>query len=367
MKYVRALLFIVLTFPFRCALAIEVETTGENYTVKITSEGHPLYFHLVKITPDNFDYWKQYANAAAFLRRSFRNLYAAALASSSEIYMQSHLYMFGGDKGKAPLFLKQCEASHKAWQDKRDFKAMKVGGIFADPLSYGIGGMDYVILSPKKSYAESYVAFISKKPLAEIEQKAHSHLGAGTEEEEIYQDYLTRYGFIIMSVMLIHNPQAPVTTHFGIFRNPLSFHNHFMGEELYTKSLSLPLHGFAAYIAEQYFEGHKKYMITWPLKSMSDIFKAKIDHRFLHLGTNYEHDKSSDEMLPLLFERGSYQDVVVVKEGVDIRDKEVLSAEDIFYASDERFDFSQLTPPNLRVLVNLEGLIPHFLALLEEK
>lgn len=364
------LLFLIFSSPIFSSHAVEVKKIGDDYTATIQKEGTSFYFNLVKMTEANLSFWKSYADKANLLSLQFYRMYKDSGINPEAL--ERHTRYFASEAEKQD-FLERLQGYRLHYQEKaqhanrdeiEDIEGKLNWQLFSNGVTNGIAGMQNVICSSDDALKHVYIAFVSIIPLEEIDQTVIFDKYCFN-----YPSYVEHFSPIVVSVMVLHHPKAPLSTHFGIFRNPLSFHRHFMGEELHTKGLSMALHGFAAYVEQGYFEGAKKYMATWPVASMNTIFKRKVDHGYLHIGTNKSFQRCSlnkeNHALPLIFELDSQKKgvIAIAKEGLDIRKREELKGEEIFYHAEETVEFSAFTPCAKRVLVNLEGLIPYFLNL----
>ena len=230
-----------------------------------TIKNNEINFVFEKITKTNRTYWKNYASNAKIINAQFKSICSSEMYDSNQIENCKFLNLSENDYYN----IKKRMVEKKWTRGENPF--FGVDG--------GITGMVSMLRQNSDEDDENgqvvYVAYISKNRSPSVKKMdEYIHI-------DNYQHYCDIFGDIVMSFMFITHKNSPITTHYGIFREP----SMFLDTTGKYSDISLVLHGFVSCISLQYFD-NKKYMINEPMPSMFNIIKSKIDKKYISIGTN---------------------------------------------------------------------------------
>ena len=329
-------------------MTTRISLSSDVYTVQRNDDkGQKLYYNFEKVTKDNYYFW--YRLFAENMARYCKAFCQTVTENNYPTYPNKFSEGFNYNQEQYQKVVEFIQ--RKKYYEKKPFSGVRAG----------IAGMSQV-LSSFCLNRKVFMVYASHVPI----EKPHIN------DEEINisngKDYHTFFGHIIMSFVFITNDTAPTVTHYGIFRNPVSFLDP---EEKY-RGLSMKLHGFGAIVALTHFR-NKKYMITSPLPSMIQIFVKYLGRNALHLGTNMDlknfekkskEDRELLENYPPIFHLGRDGKNKIAKEGVNLSEYlESLPDEkaEFIAAPKNQINFSGFSFQALTTLLNLTNLAELFL------
>jgi hypothetical protein len=228
---------------------------------------------MVKITKENYDFWKTYyINTEYFSKRFLNVIYQFKYDLNDETWNKYKDYI-----GLSNEYFSSLSDTVKNFNKKAKTEAHK----YFTNLGGGFTGASSTLHFPSDEEKHIFVAFASTVPLEKIDQKQSSYWSSN-ELKKSFSIFQKCYKSIVMSVNIIHNPKSPASTHFGIFRNPLDIHESFLkfkGKNPHGNIVMI-LHGFAAKAAQQYWG--KKWLTSCPTLNMLEIFKNTIGKENIH-------------------------------------------------------------------------------------
>ena len=241
---------------------------GQLYSVRKTDDkGQVLYYNFEEVKLNNYDYWKEYKLFAKYFAELCKNFCREIHESSCPPYPNRYSDEFRCDREKYDKIVEFVK--RKRYFEKDIFK--QVWG--------GIMGMSYALEDYSEPDRIVFMVYASNVPIKE----PHTQKTFGNQDGCFKR--------IIISYVFTTSDNVSVT-HYGIFRNPLSFLDL---EENY-RELSIKLHGFGASMALKLFRA-KRYMVTCPMPSMIQIFIKYLKPGEIFMGTN-EDLKNFHKMTP---------------------------------------------------------------------
>lgn len=329
------------------SISIPTLYTGET----TLPNGETVYFGFESADLENSQYWYGYqrdAQAFACLSNEFcrevKNL----------TYPNDFSESFGQDADLHERVRSFIQEKEYHYTSLAPFDAVKQGAI----------GMEQVLVSGENPF----IVYASKNPINSPRTdkvcNPIEHYFVDRDYKTFGEQYREQHNDIIMSMAFLTGPNVPTVTHYGIFRNPLSF---FDPDQKY-RGISMLLHGFAAQVALTQFVG-KKYMVTNPMESMSSIMAHRLGADKIHIGTNKDwamiHKKSKKRQNPLRDSPGIFHIDTetgiekIAKIGTDLAEfPDHLPDElaDFIAVNREQIDFSGSTPKAFKTVVELYAL-----------
>lgn len=256
-----------------------VKAVGDDFiAVAMAPSGVQLYFHMVKVTKENYPFWATYYCNAPRIAGKYRGLFAnmyklcyddpEKFTEEDKKYIKYCANVIGYTEEQFLALIQKVSLTRGCSSaTKRDIadRFTQIGDACESA---------QCSLEESKANKQVFVAFASTKPLAEISQVVSKE-----HEQALRSYYITAEAFrafdalfrdIVLSVNVLHNPRFFGSTHWGIFRNPLDLHRSLVAGSNPYRDIAMILHGFAATVEHFYFAG-KVYMNSWLMKSMADI------------------------------------------------------------------------------------------------
>lgn len=308
------------------------------------ANGNNVYFGFEKVTEANKSFWANYTWEAEKLSNI-----CTRFCDHQPPYPNSFSRSFNLEKPQYEVIVEFMKSRGYLSSESHPFFDIPNGAV----------GMRDLIQKPRLN---RYVVYASKDPV----QSSHTE----KDNVQVVRDK------IIMSFGFATRKGSPTVCHFGIFTNLV-----FLLDPTQTyRGISMNLHGFAAKVAltcYSYFiydiedtnvpyDTEKKYMITNPIKSMVNIFCAKLTKDEMHIGTNGDlkndsHTEARKELLrqypPIYHIDPKTRIHKIAMTHINLSEHlESLSDDDAEFiaAKDETFDYS--AGMTMKAVINLSAL-----------
>lgn len=238
-----------------------------------SEDGKGIYFGFEEVLEDNICFWCSYGESTKHISDSLESDWKRVCANSFS-YPNAWSKCLNYSEEEYLQLVENLQKKKWTYETNPFGGAGLRGGAtgMMSALCRGWSAVPTVSVADRKVF----MVYASKIPVT----KRHAINQGVTKRLDVYQ---AAFSDIAMSFVYVADKDNPAVTHYGIFRNALSL----LDIRESTKGISIKLHGFAATVALTQFVG-KKYMITTPLPSMTEILCKYFGEGNISIGTNLD-------------------------------------------------------------------------------
>lgn len=249
----------------RLAEAGIVYESEDLFTGHSTDAGATVHFGLARVTPGGLPSWRHYRLSAGRVADVLARLSKTLEAPDDRLDLDDLAREHGWSR--AELARVADVIRRRRYATKRVFRKVKGG----------VTGVEWVLDEDFTQTEDRFVAYAARRPLAAVPPPPPDPDASGPAAQ--IRDHETRYRDLLLTVGVATERGLPTVTHFGIFRNPLTF----LDAEPEHRGLAMRLHGFAAAACRRVLSD-KLYMVTNPMPRMAEILRRSLRPDELYSG-----------------------------------------------------------------------------------